>query len=444
LGNRANLDKDLVADYPADRKPRTRARLLERAIEVSARFGYHGMSADRVIAGTGISRSAFYEHFPDRAECFLAALDLLAERLLAELRAAAQGSEQGIGPVVEAMVGFARNDPAGAKLLFVESLAAGPRSLQLREALLARVEDLLEEALALEPDGAESLDLPMWVLSRGVFRLLAIRLSRPDPELADLSGDLIAWANSYRINTCRPAWRQAGRPGSIGTLPVELPPPSGADSNPERLPVGEPSPTQRLRILDAVARCAHERGYEALTVTEIVAEAKVSRAAFYAQFRDSSEAAREANERVFQGGISACATGFFSELAWPERAWAGGVALLSFLAAHPAGSCLAFVESPAVGEAAIEHAYERLRTFTLFLEEGYRFRPEAERLPRITSEALMATMFEWAFHELRQSRGAERLLAILPQLTYVILAPFMGPEAAAEFVEKKISAASQS
>jgi hypothetical protein len=50
----------------------------------------------------------------------------------------------------------------------------------------------------------------------------------------------------------------------------------------------------------------------------------------------------------------------------------------------------------------------------------------------------MATMFEWAFHELRQSRGAERLLAILPQLTYVILAPFMGPEAAAEFVEKKM------
>jgi AcrR family transcriptional regulator len=346
------------------------------------------------------------------------------------------------------MVGFARKDSAAAKVLFVESLAAGPRSLQLREALLARVEVTLEEALAREPEGTASLNLPAWGLSRGVFRLLAIRLSRPDPELAELGGELVAWADSYRTEPGRPHLHEKIRLGRIAGSPPDSTPPLDADypppDDPQRLPAGELARSQRLRILDAVARCAHERGYEELTVADIVAEAKVSRTTFYAQFSDKGEAAREANERVFQGGISACATGFFSELEWPERAWAGGVALLSFLAAHPAGAYLAFVESPAVGEAAIGHAYERLRTFTLFLEEGYRFRPEAEQLPRITSEALMATMFEWAFHELHESRGAERLLAILPQLTYVILAPFMGSEAAGEFVEAKISAASQS
>lgn len=410
-------------------------------VEVAARLGYGGASVGRVIEGTGIGRSTFYEHFGDRAECFLTALGLLADQLSAELHAAIAGTEQGIDSAVQAIVGFARDDPARAKLLFVESLAAGPHSLRLREGLLARVEAALEVVLAREPEGAGSTGLPVWALSRGVLRLLAIRLTRPDPDLADLAGDLIAWANSYRTQTSSPRWREEACLGSIAGRVDPLPSLDAAYLLPgegELLRATELAHNQRLRILQAVAKCAYERGYETATVAEITAKAKVSRKAFYGQFRGKSEAAEEVNERVFQGGMSACAEGFFGASIWPERAWQGGVALLSFLAAHPEGANLAFVESPAIGEGAIQYAYKRLEAFTLFLEEGYRFRPEAERLPRTVSEALMATMFEWAFHEMRESRSAERLLAILPQLTYVILAPFMGPEAAGEFVAGKV------
>jgi AcrR family transcriptional regulator len=245
-------------------------------VEVSARFGYHGTSVDRVVEGTGLARSTFYKHFPDRVECFLAAMDLVAEQLLAKLEVAAKEVEQGIDPVVEAMVGFARNDPAAAKLLFVESLAAGPRSLQLREDLLARVESVFEEALAREPESTACLNLPPWVLSRGAFRLLAIRLSRPDPELAALGEDLVAWANSYRTAPGQPRWQEKIHLGSIGSSPADSTPALDADypppDDPQRLPAGELARSQRLRILDAVARCAHERGYEELTVADITAE----------------------------------------------------------------------------------------------------------------------------------------------------------------------------
>lgn len=76
--------------------------------------------------------------------------------------------------------------------------------------------------------------------------------------------------------------------------------------------------------------------------------------------------------------------------------------------------------------------------FTLFLEEGYRQRPQAEGLPRLSSEALAAVMFETIYREMRERRDAGRLAEQLPRLIYMCLAPFMGPEAAGGFVEGKV------
>jgi AcrR family transcriptional regulator len=200
--------------------------------------------------------------------------------------------------------------------------------------------------------------------------------------------------------------------------------------------------SQQLRILRATAKRSYEQGYGAVRVADITAEAQVSRNAFYRQFRDKAHAATEANERAFQAAIGACAAAFFAEQEWPERIWAGGLALLSFLADHPADAYLAFVEPHAIGAASVQHVYDRLEAFTLFLEEGYRYRPEAEGLPRACSEAIAAAMFELAFRELREKRSVEGMLGIVPELVYAILAPFMGPEAAAGFVEGKLEATS--
>ena len=104
---------------------------------------------------------------------------------------------------------------------------------------------------------------------------------------------------------------------------------------------------------------------------------------------------------------------------------------------HPEEAHLGFVEPHAIGAASIEHSYERLEAFTLFLEGGLPLPAEAEGLPELCSEALAATMFELAFRELRGRAGVGGLLEIMPELTYVILAPFMGAEAGGGFVAEK-------
>jgi hypothetical protein len=91
-----------------------------------------------------------------------------------------------------------------------------------------------------------------------------------------------------------------------------------------------------------------------------------------------------------------------------------------------------------IGKAATQHLYDRLSAFTLFVEEGYHHRPEAQSLPRAISEALAALMWELGFEEIRKQRSIDGLLAIMPQLAYTVLAPFTGPRAAGEFVAGKL------
>jgi AcrR family transcriptional regulator len=172
-------------------------------------------------------------------------------------------------------------------------------------------------------------------------------------------------------------------------------------------------------------------------VAEITAAARVSRNAFYRHFHDKSEVANQALELIFEQVIGACAGAFSSAPQWPERIWRTGRTFASFFATAPDYAHVGMVETHAVGNEMVQLVYDRIGAFALFLEEGYRWRPEAEKLPRITSEAVGATMHEIAFRSLRERRSPAWYAALLPQFVFILLAPFMGPEAALEFVQTK-------
>jgi AcrR family transcriptional regulator len=211
--------------------------------------------------------------------------------------------------------------------------------------------------------------------------------------------------------------------------PAPLPPGRHGRTRPEV------ARNQRERILHATLQAVYQYTYPATTVQDIVAYAGVSRRAFYRHFRDREHAATEANELFFEHVLATCAAAYFAASGWPRRIWAAGRTLTSFFAANPAVARSGFVEFHAVSPAAIQHVYDRVWAFTLFLEEGYSCREQNRELPRLCSEALAAVMFEFAYRAARRHPAAAELPTMLPVFAYVCVAPFLGPDAATDFVQ---------
>ncbi len=126
---------------------------------------------------------------------------------------------------------------------------------------------------------------------------------------------------------------------------------------PKRLPRGrhalapdEVLRDQRERLIDAVPRVVAERGYEAMSVADIVKAAAVSRNAFYKNFADKAECFAAAHdvghERLFEVLVQRCD----AEATIEARAEASLAAALDAMASDPEMARLLFVEAPAAGE----------------------------------------------------------------------------------------------
>lgn len=126
---------------------------------------------------------------------------------------------------------------------------------------------------------------------------------------------------------------------------------------PKRLPRGrhalapeEVLRDQRARLIDAVPRVVAERGYEAMSVADIVKAAAVSRNAFYKNFADKQEcfaAAHDAgHEQLFEVLTGPCEAGATIE----ERVQRSLAAGLDAMASDPDMARLLFVEAPSAGE----------------------------------------------------------------------------------------------
>lgn len=425
-------------------KPNPKKRLTEAMIATAARYGYGKASVARVVARAGVSRATFYEHFSDKEECFLAAYREVAQRIVESLERLEGGRGATVGPreILRQLLDNADLEPAAARIFLIESFAAGPTVRAEHEKVLDAMERSLDTFLDALP-GRGMLEIPPRSLLGGIGSVVAIRIFRGEAgRLTGLLDDLEAWLRSYAVSSGRRLrcedWAELG--SELGPPPE--PEPSPLD---DHLPRGRGSLSpavvvaeQRQRVIAAVARTAREKGYSAMTVADIVTTAGIAREAFYSQFRSKEDAFLSAQAYALETSVSRSAGSFFGEEAWPDRIWNGLRALLRYFASVPDLAMLDVRESYAAGAAAIRRSFETRMAFTLFLEDGYRQRPQAEGLPRLCSEAIAGAILEPMRHGTVEGRVAltEQLV---PQATYVALAPFIGPERALELVEAKIA-----
>jgi AcrR family transcriptional regulator len=184
--------------------------------------------------------------------------------------------------------------------------------------------------------------------------------------------------------------------------------------------------SQRERLLAAVVRVAAERGYEATSVADILEEAGVGRESFYELFDDKRDCILAAHA-VLVDHLEATVRAVYEEPGpWPGRVRKSVAATLEWFASDPAAARVTVVELAAVGAVSRERFQEDFQRFTKLLEEG-RDDPGPGR-PQASELAIGAGIAK-VYEEVVCGRTSE-LPRLLPELTYELLVPFVGEEAA--------------
>jgi AcrR family transcriptional regulator len=187
---------------------------------------------------------------------------------------------------------------------------------------------------------------------------------------------------------------------------------------------------QRERLLAAVVEVVDERGYNAVTVTQITETASVSRRVFYDNFADKEACFLAAFETVLEHLREILLAAAEPEPDWPRQVVAALRRLLEFLAAEPDLARFLLVETLTAGAGGASRFREAVHSFALCLRAGRDQRPKAAQLPDSTEDSLLG-----AVASLLSRTVAAREVIDVPRLTSelaeFLLAPYVGAKRAA-------------
>jgi AcrR family transcriptional regulator len=397
-----------------------RERLFGAMVASLAEKGYADTTLKDLARISGVSSRSFYGVFADKQECFIAALQAMAEMAIgyaAEVGAqpaAEQGSAGGEDWERAAREGFdslaliAAAQPAAARMALIESYAAGPQALALIEGAMSGFEYLAKQTLDASPERAGMPDELIAGHIGAVREVVSTRL-RQGKE-AELPGLLDEWWELVR------SYRPPPEPLHLaGRIPPKVAESLEAHDNAER-------------VIRAFAIEVAERGYYRTTIDDVLARAKMSATTLYRDFGGK--------EDVLMGAIdSAAAQMYAAALPAMERApdWQRGMraaygAVLTFLASRPALAQLVMVEIYAAGPEAVERRAQALAPWRALVERGRELAPD---VPQIAAEVIGGGQASLAYRTIRE-KGPAELPRLAPVFAYSALAPFVGPDEACE------------
>jgi|SRR5881394_123666 len=183
---------------------------------------------------------------------------------------------------------------------------------------------------------------------------------------------------------------------------------------------------QRERLIAGLAAAVAEKGYAAVTLTDIVKEAKVSRRVFYANFGGKEQCFLAAFEVVVGHLRELVAEAVEPVDGWPQRAIAATRTTLEFLAAEPDLARLCLLESRGAGPAVAARFNEAVGELRPLLALGRAERPEGERLPDSTEDSTIGSLVSLTYRKVAAGE-AEQLEDLLPDCAELVLLPYLGP-----------------
>lgn len=195
--------------------------------------------------------------------------------------------------------------------------------------------------------------------------------------------------------------------------------------------------SQRERLLAAVVRVIAAKGYEATTVADILDEAGVGRESFYELFDDKRQCMLTAHGLLVDDLVTRVEAVYATPGPWEARVREGLAVVLDWFASSPDVGRFTLVEVIAIGPASLERFEAEFNRFIKLLDDGRGEEAPQPQVPQAASLAISGTLAR-VYEEVVCERTGE-LPSLLPELTFEMLVPFIGEEAAG--VEQRRAAA---
>jgi AcrR family transcriptional regulator len=173
-----------------------RARLISAATLAVEELGWSATTVAHITSHARVSRRTFYDLFENREDCLLAVLKDIVERVAGEIgNAELDGGDWAdrVRSGLFVILSFFDREPGLARLCVVQALRGGPRVLEYREGVLARLAVVLDQGRGESSSSRECTVLTAEGLVGAAFAIVYARLlaSRQEP-LTSLLGELMS------------------------------------------------------------------------------------------------------------------------------------------------------------------------------------------------------------------------------------------------------------
>jgi AcrR family transcriptional regulator len=192
---------------------------------------------------------------------------------------------------------------------------------------------------------------------------------------------------------------------------------------------------QRERILDVAADVFAKRGYSGTTVDDIVAAGKIGVGSFYGFFDNKEDCFLQ----CYDGIVSRSREQVLGQLAedepFPERVANVLAGLLLLVEANPLNARIVLIEAQAAGSSARERLDALNHDVVTELRAGRELAAPTLKLPDTLEEAIIGGV-SWLVQQRLHGGQPEQIGSLLPELTAIVLEPYIGEAAAKRTIEK--------
>lgn len=196
-----------------------RAAILDSALEVFSRNGYHGASIDEIAQQAGISKALIYEHFPSKKDLHVSLLERHTQDIFERLAQSAATPDPGevrMRAGVDAFLEWSETHPQAFRLLFRDTFERDVADVlvRLQQQATAAIAGLMASEPIVTHKGLTDSERRMAVdifaqqLSGAVQSLAIWWREHPDVERSFVVDRVMefAWIGLERVRGGQRAW----------------------------------------------------------------------------------------------------------------------------------------------------------------------------------------------------------------------------------------------